>query len=331
MVTYSTPASSCDVVDKVRLAQFRKFREQASYLLKDDEDHSIWAQLLQLFWHDAAFRSFNEARRTNTAERKNAAIAPVLARYIDNAYVEGEVLGISRLTDPHNEDAGRGVVSLPTIIKLLRDNQACITRETFVCYDGLPFDDKAAAEMENAAVPYVEGVTSMPVQPSDYSRWAHELFDRLSGKPPHRRHRDDTVKPGLLKWLNRQLQGADIQKIRQHRNKVLAHPADRASRGGGAADRLGLTLNAIDALHRRLLEVGEVLSWVCLGEELVGSPIPIPQFDQFEGFDRVFAFPEDLPSLGRFWSEMTSDREDWARSALGAAPTKVPKVIKAPR
>jgi hypothetical protein len=68
----------------------------------------------------------------------------------------------------------------------------------------------------------------------------------------------------------------------------------------------------------------EVLSWTVLGEPLLGTPIAIPQFDQFEGFDRVFTFPEDLKSLGQLWTEMTRETEDWSRNSLDAAPCKVP-------
>jgi AbiU2 len=321
---YITAISDCDVSDKARLAEFRSLRERVADLLKEDEEHSIASQLSELFWHDASFRAFNHARRTNTESRKNAAVAPLLASYLDNAYVQGEVLAVSRLTDSPAEGLDRGVVSLPTVIKFVRDNRACITRETYVCYDGLPFDCEAAAAAEHKANPHEPGVHWVAVPPSFYSQCAREIFDRLSGKAADRRRRDDQIKPGLLKWLERHLEGDDTRKIRLHRNKVLAHPADRASRGGGPAERLGVTLESIDGLHKRLLEIGEVLSWTVLGEPLLGTPIAIPQFDQFEGFDRVFTFPEDLKSLGQLWTEMTRETEDWSRNSLDAAPCKVP-------
>lgn len=323
-MSYKTTISDCDISDKTFLAEFRAFRDRVAELLRGDEEHSISAQLLELFWHDATFRTFNEARRTNTADRRNAAIAPLLANYLDNAYIQSEVLAVSRLTDPPAEEAKLGVVSLPTVIKVLRDNIHLVTREMYVCYDGLPFDCEAAAADEHAATPFVSGVRWMAVPPSDYSRWAHNVFDRLSGKAADRRHREDRIKPGVLRWLERQIQGEDISKIRLHRNKVLAHKADRTSRGAGPAARLGLSLNGIDALHKRLLNVAEVLSWATLGEVLVGTPIATPQYDQLEGLDSVFAFPEDLESLENLWRAMSAEKENWCVESLDDAPCKIP-------
>ena len=48
--------------------------------LDDDGEHSITDQLSRLFWQDAVFRIFNEARRHAAKTGPAAAIGPTLAR-----------------------------------------------------------------------------------------------------------------------------------------------------------------------------------------------------------------------------------------------------------
>lgn len=322
---YKTSADKCDVSDFCRLRDYRFVTQQAHELLRGDPSHSILSQILEMFWQDACFRIFNRARRANgDKSRKTASMAPLLASFLDGAYVQGEVLAISRLTDAPSSDPDKGVVSIPAVTKLLKDNHNLITREMFVCHDGSPFDYQAAEAKEDAYI-LQQGITGaqwVEVPSSFYSESAHKIFDRLSGRRPDQRRRDDVIKPGLIRWLNSHIQGDDFTKVRNHRNKILAHKATRQSRG--PLERLGISLAAADGMHRRLLEAAEVLSWSLLGEPLVGNPIPTAQFDQLEGFDRMFVFPEDIDQLHAFWGGLSNEREQWSRSALDAAPCKQP-------
>lgn len=48
-------------------------------------------------WQDAVFSTFNEARRDTDAAGPSAAVAPILAQFLDQGYVASQVLGISKL------------------------------------------------------------------------------------------------------------------------------------------------------------------------------------------------------------------------------------------
>lgn len=308
------PLDECDVGGTATLAAYRTFRVQAHQLLKGDPEQSVWTQLVSLFWRDATYRTFNEARRTATAARPNSAIAPLLGEFIDESYVLGEVTSVARLTDPPSDDPSRGVVSLPTILRLVRANRDVITREMFVAFDGAPYDFASAAAVARTAVR--PGVRWVAREPWDDAEDRHVLFDRLSRSHPSKRHRDDKIHKAVLASCEKRLAIDPIRSIRQHRNKIISHAADAASRGGIAA--LGLTLAAIDQVHRALLEVAQALSTMAIGEILVGGPIAIPQFDVLEGLEHPFAFADDLNQLQEYWATLTRDRDAWSRQAVEA-------------
>jgi uncharacterized protein (DUF2267 family) len=305
-----TPPEDCDIADQTDLAAYRALRERAHGLLRRDEEHSIFAQIIDFNWWDATYRVINEARRTVDADRKNAAVAPVLGEFIDQSYVMGVVAAVGRLTDPASEDEGRGVVSLPTVLRLLRDNHSLVRREMFVCFDGAPYDPTAPEE------PWEPGVRWAARGPHDISRDRHELFDRLSRKSLHRRERTDVVHRKVLAALEDRLSHTAITGIRRHRNKVVSHAADATSRGG--IERFGLKLETVDQASRALIEVTETLATILTGEILVGMPVPVATFDVLEHFAEPFAFDSDLAALQALWDETTRTREGWSEAAVAA-------------
>jgi hypothetical protein len=303
------PPSECDVTDFVALARYRKLRATAFQLLRGDEEHSIWEQMVTLFWRDASYRLFNEARRTASDERPNAAISGLLGEFLDAAYILFEVTAISRLTDPPSSEPERGLVSLPTILQLLRDNRELITREMFVAFDGSPYDPTPPMTTER----FTE-VRWVAREPWDDSEQRHLLFDRLSRRSPDRRKRSDLVHSKVLTMLERKLAIPTIRSIRSHRNKVISHAADRASRTG--LTPLGLSMASIDEAHLALLQVTETLATALTGEILIGGPVPQPQFDFLEKIDLPFAFRDDLGELEAYFFSHLRVREDWSRDAV---------------
>lgn len=302
------PATECDVTDVGALLKYRTLRSSAYDLLRGDEDHSIWEQMVTLFWRDATYRVFNEARRTASETRPNAAISGLLGEYIDAAYILFEVTAISRLTDQPHDDPHRGLVSLPTVLKLARDNRGLITREMFVAFDGVPYDPTPVA------TEHFTGVRWGAREPWEVSEERHNLFDRLSRRTADRRTRQDQVHRKVFSSISDRLCSQTLSVIRSHRNKVISHAADHASRGGLAP--LTLSMASIDKAHRALLQATETLATILIGEILIGGPVPQPQFDFLDRLDLPFAFSEDMAPLSEHFSAHMSDRERWSRDAV---------------
>lgn len=296
------------------MENYLRFRTEARALLKDDEDHSIWAQIVSLFWRDAQFRTFNEARRSATPAKPNAAIASLLASFIDEAYVEREISAIGRLTDPPASDTGRAVVSLPTVLALIRDACVDITRENFVTFDGAPYDPVQDADAARASIR--PGVRWVARQPWDDAEDRHRLFDRLSRKDPTHRTPADRIHRKVLAACEQRLQLPQIVKFRKYRNKVVSHAATKSSRSG--LEQLGISLADVDIAHRAILEVAETVATIATGEILIGSPVAIPQYNALEHLELPFVHDADLERLRNHWDGFTNERERWSRDAVKA-------------
>ncbi len=95
-----------------------------------------------LVWQDAVFRLFNEAWRLEDSAQPSGVTAPLLAEAVVNGYVANLVLGVSRLTDKadYGKSGARNVVSLRRLVDEIKGKRDLITRENFVCYDGLVYD-----------------------------------------------------------------------------------------------------------------------------------------------------------------------------------------------
>src|SRR4051794_11178957 len=127
-------------------AAYREKRFQWAALLDDDEAHSVSSQLSSLIWRDATFHLFNEMRK-GAPSGVTTMTSPVLAEALDNGYVTNMILGIGRLTDLQPRKRGKGVVSLRRVFKDLYEHRGFITREVFVCNDGLRYDPDYPASM----------------------------------------------------------------------------------------------------------------------------------------------------------------------------------------
>lgn len=314
---YDVEPEDCDApADCVRA--FRVLRGQVLDLLMHDV-RSVRAQMSELFWQDAAFRIFNLARRFSERGRETSAVSGLLASYLDTAYVAREVTEVARLLERPGDDPAKGVVSLPTVIKLVREGRHLITRDVYVAHGGLPYDYEAAQVADREGLRARGGGAGWASPKPAMSAIAHRTFDRLSGTAPDRRSRDDKLKPGLLRWLEEHLTCAETTKFRRLRNKVFAHAADSASRGASWT-RDGISLNDVDQVHRRLLEVAEVLSQLVSGYQI--APIVTASGDVLYGLDRPFLRDENLPDVRELLDEYARTREEWTERALDAAPCK---------
>jgi hypothetical protein len=132
---YRRDVSECDVNDKTNLEEYRRKRTAWAYLMEHDPEQSVTAQITSLLWQDATFRLFNEMRAGAPGSRPPTITSPLLAEALDSGYVTNMILGIGRLVD-----RGRDVVSLRRVLNEVRANRSLITREAYVCFDGMRFD-----------------------------------------------------------------------------------------------------------------------------------------------------------------------------------------------
>jgi hypothetical protein len=139
-------------------------------------------------WTDVSFKALTQFA---VDDENNGLNNTLLAEALLDDHVATQVLAIRRLIDDRNDD----IISLRRLVKDLKRNFGLFTRENYVCFDGLPFDNEAVQHkemMERAGKWYFWGATSGPAAHGT-SRMAREQFDKLASIDPAKRSRDDRL------------------------------------------------------------------------------------------------------------------------------------------
>ena len=318
MAQFKFKENDCDVHDREKLTRYRENAERWFEWIDGDPEHSISRQLSALMWNDAVFRTLNEARRVEGAD-KSASRAPLLASFLDAGYVNVQVLGISKLLEKNPPQANKGVISLRRIVDELSANRDLFTREVFIAHDGLPYDFEAIqkAHMEqllakHGTEPVFEAMDVEGPQAWDTAQRQHQLFDRLSGVKPEHRSREDRIGDQLFDELCKALEDPIFKDIKDLRHKSLAHAADAASRLQ-AAHRNGFKLGDAAAAHRILLAMLQAISAGLLYGSWRAAAIPVPQHDIFTHFADPLVQEDQIAKLRAHWDELSKERDSWLK------------------
>jgi len=269
-----------DVEDKTLFSKFLLERNKWLNWFKGEPEHSLTDQIYRMLWDDAIFRLTNEIRRVKiNSQEESTGINGDLAHLIDRGYVNLQATSIRSLIDKRDD-----VVSLFRIIKDLEKNVGLITRENYVCYDGVKYDSEESD---------LDGCMG-------YCR--QRIFDKLCGNKNAARNRNDLIDPNIFSKLLDEL--SVCNDIKTFANKFIAHKADSKSLVGLEDEQRGITLDRIHEYHTVILRVANFIYGSVIGEGELGG-IPTPQYDIFEGLDKPWIKTDDLESLGEFWDTHT--------------------------
>jgi len=314
---YKFPISECQVRDMTGLESFRAKRSEWLRLLEGDPVHSVSSQLSAMLWNDAAYRSFNEARRLASENDPKAAIAPILAEFLDIGYVATQVLAVGKIIEFSPVDPKKSVISLRRVLDDVIANRGLITREHYVAYDGLPYAPQAVMEAYHKKILSSKNAVVVEWRPTtgpeawEMSERAHETFDSLSGVLSSERTPDDLVSHDVYASMKDALDDPVFADLRLLRHKIVAHAADESNRPDELAH---ITLDKLARAHKIISRVAHALSGTILYAGGAGG-VPVPQFDQFKYLDQRFVAPEHLNELHEFWDRHTSEREAWLQDA----------------
>lgn len=251
---YEYTVELCDVpsVRRASLTEYREFRRKCLEYIRGDSETSVANQIHSLVWHTAIFRTLNEARRIEPDRPVNGPMWDL----ITTGYAHLMTLGIRRLVDKHPRTD-----SIWNVIAMVERRPELLTREKFVCYDGLPYDYEAAfreyvRSRDGATDAGARWVSMKGPQAWGASRMLHEAFDALSGYPKKRR-RTDVVKGSIISALKQRLSDPAIEKVCTMADRRIAH-AERTSRDSDAVPIA--TYNDIDDALRTVVRVTNFLS-----------------------------------------------------------------------
>jgi hypothetical protein len=290
---YAYDVRDCDVLDREGLNSFRQKRAQWSSWLDDDPDHAIWDTVAALVWRDTTFATVSKLALENPA---GPLTATLLGETIVSGHVAMQVLALRRLID-----RGSDIISLRRLITDLRRNWHLLTRENFVCFDGLPYDYVAVMrEVWAERGPGVHwGETSGP-KAYGTSDLLHRQFDRLSGVDAAKRKRSDALPKSLLAKVEGWLQGSEAEEIVKWSHSYLAHAGNSQDRE--AIAHIQMTNNKISAAIRDVARVTEALA----GEILyiggrANALMPVAQYDVFERLEKPIAQDREREAAAEVW------------------------------
>jgi len=308
---YRYAPENCDVRCVKSLNDFRAKRDEWLHWLHEDEHHAIANQISAMLWSDAVFRLVNESRKQAAdAGGEFATQSGIIARALDKGYVAEQVIAFRRLIESAAKDPKKQVISLKRLLDDIKENSEMLTREMFVCYDGLPFENSKGAyylpppDENGVSFGYIE--TTGP-KAFGISELHHECFDKLMRPAAAVRARDDTIGDAFFEELYDMLKEAPFGEFRTYANKVLLHAADELSRGKSPIP--GVNLEKIWVCHKAILRVANQLSKVIRGSDTGG--VPTPQFDVLEHWEAPFAPQAAFTDLMDKWQTENGQRDEW--------------------
>lgn len=304
---YQYILKDCDVpeVRRAALAEYRGFRRKCLEYMRGSSDTSVMSQVHDLAWHTAVFRTLNEARRLEPGRVVNGALWELTTA----GYASLMSLGIRKLVDrdPRTD-------SLWNVVALVERRPELLTREKFVCYDGLPYDYESVQRDYIASLDLRNGVHVRWVPTSGPNAWAtsellHKAFDKLSGVAEAKRRRGDNVHYSVLARVKGGLSHPAIEMVCTLADRSMAH-AERLSESSNPLPTA--TYNDIDEALRQIVKVANFLSTSFFYDAAFGTVVPTPQFDVLEGLDNPWITTDNVPALHRYWRKLSESMDDWA-------------------
>ena len=306
---YEYQIEQCDVAPAQRksLKTYREFRQSCLDDLFGDSDASIANQLHALAWHSAVFKTLNEARRLEPDRAVNGALWELAAC----GYAVLMTVGIRKLMD--DDKKSNSVLSLLIYVER---HSTLVTRENFVCFDGLPYDYEAvqqtAWQLSDWKNPGFNLSSTKGPQAWGTSEMMHKAFDALSGiDKKEDRTRTDEVQIELFNRLKRSLLDTNIESVKKLVNKVIVH-ADRRAMGKEAF--AGVTYNQIDEAFEKIVRVASFVS--TLFASGFGNVLATPQFDVLENLNSSWASKPTIPLLQDYWDTLSTSMDSWTSGTL---------------
>lgn len=301
---YEFPVEQCDIpeIRRASLEQYRAYRRHCLEYLRGESPTSVMNQVYTLAWRTAVFRTLNEARRLEP-ERT---VSGVFWELTTDGYVSLMSIGIRRLVDRDSRTD-----SLWTLITAAEKRPELLTREKYVCYDGLPFDNEAKqrkiySNTDWSKHPRVEWLPTTGPDAWATSELLHKAFDKITSHTGKRR-RLDRINPGILARLKDALEHPTILRVCSLADTRIAH----AERHAVADDAVGASFNDFDTALGQIVKIANYLSTTFFNDAAFASIVPTPQFDVLEGLDAPWVTEENLDRLHKFWRELSSTMDAW--------------------
>jgi hypothetical protein len=317
---YEYPIDECDFLDKGKGEAFRKMRLKWIEWMQGEDPHSISRQISSMLWDYALFLAINELRRLAESEpQKEVGFNGPAIRLFDAGFATTQAVAIRRLIERPKKDPKWAVISLRRVLNEIEKNLDLMTRENYVCYDGLPYDYGAVHDKWLSSLPKTKsGVHSGSLPTSGpnafpMSERVHKNFDILAQVHPKRRSRNDVIKRDILDHLESEL--TNCENVKKYVDKFIAHAAAPETIASLSEEEKGLTLDRLESCHKTIYQVASFISGHLLWESNLGG-LPVPQYDHLKYLDRRWTTSKNLAKAHEKWNEYEKEVAKWDSTPL---------------
>jgi hypothetical protein len=314
---YKYPIDQCDILDKDKGKSFREMRMKWIEWLHGKDHHSISKQISSILWDYALFITVNELRRIDVEEPENdVGINGPVIHLFDAGFVTTQAVAIRRLIEKPKNDPQWAVISLLRVLNDIEQNLDLMTRENYVCYDGLPYDYNLVHQRWLSSLPNGSHSGSLPTNgPNafDMSESVHKNFDILAQVDPKSRSRNDRIKIDVLEHLKSEIKKCG--NIKKYVDKFIAHAAAPETRASLLDDEKGITLERLKTCHKIIYQVASFISLQLLWESNIGG-LPVPQYDHLKNLDKRWTTPKKLEKANKKWDEYEKEVYKWDSVSL---------------
>ena len=286
--------SVCDVSNKNKLKKYQKLVKDIKNILIEESNNSIQKQIYSLNWNDTIYRTFNEGVRYMWEDNLQDNLPKSLIDYIHKVHIPYIFAILRKLYEPKKRGV-RSVNSIPTIYKIIEDNIGLWTRENYLCYDGLPYEENNLDE-EKYWRQNMEIIGR------------HNRFDKLSGvSNEQKRKRTDSLLPNIINEITKNINlNKDLEIFV---NNFLFHASSSKFRPNEKDAYEQTTLLKLEKEMERavclILQIGKIV------DQIVLTNIPVPQFDPLEGWEFSLFNKKIKKDLGIFWRQRTRIWSMW--------------------
>jgi hypothetical protein len=317
---YKYSIDDCDILDKNKGEAFRKMRIKWIEWLHGEEPHSISHQISSMLWDHALFLVINELRRlAEVKPNKDVGFNGPVIRLFDVGFVTTQAVAIRRLIEKPKKNPKWAVISLRRILKEIGDSLHLITRENYVCYDGLPYDYDSVQDKWRSSLAKTKNTVNSGFLPTSgpdafpMSESVHKNFDMLAQVHPKNRSRNDLIRPEILEHLDSEL--TKCENVKKYVDKFIAHAAAPETLTSLSEDERSLTLNRLESCHMTIYQVASFISVRLLWESNLGG-LPVPQYDHFEYLDKRWATSNNLLKAHEKWNEYENEVSKWGSAEI---------------
>lgn len=272
-----------------------------------DETTGIHRTIQDLLWNYAAFRT--TVRIVRLANEKRGSRPPLnqmMFNLVSEGYWSSLLLGTRRLLDKAPIKGSKGVYSIRSVVRDVKESQSWLTRRIYVekVFDA-QYDLDRLQEQHDRLVATADG----PVWGSRElrkSKVAHCHFDVLSGVPVSERNPGDLTSDTIFEKIEVRL--ASLDRIAEYVSSHVAHAGNKQSR----QDReLGdFDIRDAEKTLRQLKEIADLVGvWFA---NQGGAGLSTYLGDQFDGLDHPVVDTADLADLSEQWRLIDREIAEWS-------------------